>query len=191
MRALHAICRVALAIVFCGCSATAASPLPATSQPSTQPAVNGIGFSANCPPDWKLISKGGDYAMDAVPAATSGDVNDPAVSTIAIEVPVLPMHIPGFIPLGGVASGYVSDLKKKYPDLTVDDRSNVKLDGANARRIVSSFQNHGKPWRDLAVVAVHGDHVYVITADCDASTLDSTQTAFDALVASVKWTRKS
>jgi hypothetical protein len=151
-------------------------------------AVESIGRQRNriCPDGWKLFDKGGDYALAAVPKGASGD--DDAAPMVTIQVPHLPPHIPGFIPLGSVADGYVRDLKKRYPDQTVDEKSAVKLGGTDARRIVSSFQNHGKPWRELAVLAVHGDHVYVITGDCAAADLAKTKAAFDSVVASVKWT---
>lgn len=185
MRTARGICWIAVAASAWGCRSVATVPSPGQPPIATPGVVTKSGFTAACPTGWKLLDKGGDYALAAVPKSASGGENDPIV---AIEVPKLPPHIPGFLPLGGVAGGYVNDLKKRYPDQKALEQSTIKLDGSDARRIVSSFQKDGKPCRELALLAVHGDHVYVITGDCDASTFEKTKSAFDALAASLKWT---
>jgi hypothetical protein len=185
-----------LPVIALGCASQSHGPAAepqsdgraVVSQPVEQSAqrVEQNGFSTRCPSGWKRVDKGGDYALATVPDGSGGGEEAPMV---AIQVPALPPHIPGFLPLGGVADGYVQDLKKRYPDQKVDEKVAAKLDGADARRIVSSFQNRGKPWRELALLAVHGDHVYVMTGNCDASAFDKTKSAFDALAASLKWTQ--
>jgi hypothetical protein len=185
MRPARGIAGFAMCLVLCGCASTPTKQQPASITPGSQ-TIARDGFSADCPPGWKLAQNGNQYALAVVPKDATGSDDDPLV---AIQKPPLPPHIPGFIPLFSVTSGYVDDLKKRYPDEKIDEQSAVKLDEADARRFVSSFKDNGKPWRELALLAVHDDHVYVITGNCEASAFDKTKTAFDALVASVKWTK--
>jgi hypothetical protein len=132
-----------------------------------------------------LIAAPGDFAMRAVPVGSTGQETDPSMS---IEVPHLPPHIPGMIPVGSVADGYVQDMGKRYPGVKVDQRTVARLDGASARRIICTYECRGKAWRDLVLLAVRGDHVYVIAADCLVADFDKTRAGFDALLASIHWT---
>ena len=61
--------------------------------------------------------------------ARDGD-KAPAVS---LEVPKLPPHIPGLIPLGSVVGGYIDDLKKQHPGVKVDDPSTNPANGRGRR----------------------------------------------------------
>jgi hypothetical protein len=180
---------IALAIVAFGCNAPTQYPesnhMGGDETELAPRKVVGSGFISQLAVGWWDVDKGGDYAYAAVTDGSSGGKNQP---TISIQVPQLPPHIPGFLPLGAVADGYVQDLKKRYPDQKVVEKSMIKVDGSDARRIVSSFQNNGKPSRELAVLTVHGDHVYAITGNCDAPAFDKTKTAFDLLVESFRWT---
>ena len=165
--------------------AMAASVPSQTASPEASPFDAPKGnFSAALPAGWKQVNKGGDYVLGLVPEQSSGGGDDPI---LAVQYPSLPPHIPGLLPIGGVADGYVNDLKKRFSDEKVDERSDVKLDGAEARRIVSSFTKDGKPFRELATLAVHGDHVYVITATCPAAAFDQSKAAFNELNDGWKW----
>ena len=142
-------------------------------------------FSTSLPDGWKQLEKGGDYVLAVTPKDSAGGDGDPVV---AVQYPNLPPHIPGLLPLGGVADGYVNDMKKRFPDEKVDQREDAKLDGANARQIVSSFQKDGNPFREIAMLSVHGDHVYVISATSPSGAFDRSQTAFNQITSKWKWT---
>ncbi len=94
-------------------------------------------------------------------------------SSISLDVPKLPVHVPGFIPLGMVVNGYVDDLKKKAPAVKVEAPVALKVAGANAKRVKSSVED--------AVLTVHGDRVYIFRATPDASDV------LDDLLRSVQW----
>jgi hypothetical protein len=177
----------------CRASAVAPSTAPATSQPADALAAVKFesapyAFSVEYPGNWTPINKGGDFVLALVPAATKGkDAGSPL--ELDIEVPKLPPHIPGMIPIGSVADGYIDDLKKRYPETHVDERIAVTVAGGNARRVVSSMKDQNRPWRDMAVLACHSDRVYIFSADCSVEDYATTRAAFDSLVASMKWTK--
>jgi hypothetical protein len=147
------------------------------------------GFQVSYDADrWKSINKGGDFVVALVPKDSQGAPEDPL---IAIQVPKLPPHIPGFLPLGAVAAGYLRDLKQRHPDRTVYEQDNAKLaDLDDARRVVSGFTKFGRRWREEALLAVHGDRVYVLITNCAESAFSETMRESSLVESSFKWIGK-
>jgi hypothetical protein len=145
------------------------------------------GFSTTLPQEWAEIKKGDTFALSLVPAGHEKDKDRDQTASLDVEVPKLPAHIPGMIPIGSVADGYVDDLKKHYGALTVDERVKCTLDGVVGRRVVSTMKNHDKPWRDMAVLVCRKDRVYILSADCAADDFAKTKADFDGVVNAWKW----
>jgi hypothetical protein len=124
-----------------------------------------------------------DYALMLVPdgAAKTSDVS------MSVEVPKLPPHIPGMIPLGSVVNGYVDDMKKQHADVHVQPPVATKVAGANARRVMSSWTTGGKELSEEAVLTIRGDRVYIFRANADEPNRQRATHALDQLLESVRW----
>jgi hypothetical protein len=181
-----------LALVFCGCAAGASQ------EPATQPATASttapapftcakFSFTVQPPADWTAVKGDPDDALSLVPQSQASAKDLSKVPSLKITVPDLPIHIPGMIPVGSVANGYVSDTLKQYPDFHVDERVVATVPAANARRIVSTFSQNGATWRDMVLCIVHKDRVFLLVADCPVGDYPATRAAFDAMTGSLKW----
>ena len=85
-------------------SGPAAIVIAPTTSPSTQPiafvsTAKGVGLEY--PPDWKPIPSS-DYMLLLVPVGGSSS-NERSIS---LDVPDLPLHVPGMIPINSVVNGY-------------------------------------------------------------------------------------
>ncbi len=133
--------------------------------------------------DWKP-KEDKDYVLRLVPAAGSSD------RAITFDVPELPFHIPGMIPLGMVANGYVDDMKKQHADLHVDENVDHPMPGAAKSKLVrSSWKREGKSYSNVAILMIHGDQVFILAAEAEAADLAATREAFDKIAASIQWTK--
>ena len=137
----------------------------------------------NYPADW--VPDKAETACFAM-AAPSPD----SYSCLSLDIPKLPWHLPGMITANMVASGYAQDVKKnQIHDAVVKENCPVKITGADARRVISIGTEHGKPSIDVAMVMVHADQVYILSADSDATGSDRARKALDDAVASLKWAK--
>jgi hypothetical protein len=104
-----------------------------------------------------------------------------------IAVPKLPAHIPGFIPLAAVKSGYVDDLNKRLKDVTVSDERDLRIDGAAAHEFIADGAAPDGP-RKLAVLLItRGDRLYIVTGEAPAKEFSKVQNAVSAVAASWQW----
>ena len=124
------------------------------------------------------------FILWLTPANARDDATAPVVS---LEVPKLPPHIPGFIPLGSVVGGYVDDLKKQHPGVKVEDPVSTKVAGANARRVSATWDENGTPRTEDAVLTVHGDRVYLFRGNGRAGEMDDVRAVLEQVVHSVDW----
>ena len=138
------------------------------------------------PSDW-VPAPSDDYVLLLVPANRAADDTTFATASMSLDVPKLPLHIPGLIPPGAVVNGYVDDLKTRFPDTKVVESVPTKLAGTNARRVRSTWTADGRPMTEDAVLAVHGDRVYILRLTADARDYARAVDAFDDVLASVRW----
>ncbi len=171
-------------------SAPAPAGLPA-SQPASQPSgavsqkvFDGgkkLGICFKFPDGWKE-EKASTAVFDV--ANTDGK----GYSSLSLDIPKLPLHIPGMITPGMVAGGYIDDLKKnEIHDAKVEENVDAKVPGVPARRVKCSGHQNGKPAIDVAVIAVHNDRVYILSCDSDDDGYNVARAALDAAVASIEW----
>jgi hypothetical protein len=189
---------VTLALLACGCARgpggqAAGSPPPAaTTQPTTQPAVlapppvlyenRDRGIRLEYLGDWQRVTSA-DYVLRVVPAGQSGGEIE-----LTLDVPDLPPHLPGMIPLGLVEKGYLDDLKKNHTGLNVLGRSDHAVPGARARLARSTWPTaDGGLWAEDALVMVHGDRVYILRLTGPAAAVEAQRPAFDETARSIRW----
>jgi hypothetical protein len=185
---ITAIC-VSMLLCFAagGCGAkkaeTSAARDDATKTSASAPAATPVEFAVKgvrltYPSTWST-SPSDDYVLLLVKG------RDASQESISVEIPKLPPHLPGMIPLGLVVNGYVNDMKKQHPGVAVSQPVPMRVDGAAAKRVRSKWGGGAED----AVLAVHGDNVYIFRAsglDAKQDDSDAAQ-AFIAVLQSVKW----
>jgi hypothetical protein len=159
----------------------ASTPGPfAATRPTVQFASSEHGIRLSYPAEWSPVPSD-EYVLRIAPAG------DPGELSISLDVPKLPPHIPGLIPLGMVVNGYVDDLRKQDPAVKVDQPVATKVGGANARRVRSTRQSSGRTLVEEAVLTVHGDRVYIFRANADTAHGHEAQNVLIRVLTSVKW----
>jgi hypothetical protein len=139
----------------------------------------------NYPADWVT-----DKAQTAIFAIAKPKSSTPAYSSLSLDIPKLPWHLPGMITVNMVANGYINDLKKhQIHDAVVKEECPLTVCGASGRRITCAGHENGNPSIDVAVVLIHADQVYILSADSDQAGYDSARKTLDDAVASLKWTK--
>jgi hypothetical protein len=127
-----------------------------------------------------------DYVLLIHPASVAG----PGTPTISLDVPDLPFHIPGMIPIGSVRSGYLDDLRKQVGQMTVEDLPPPDVGGATARLVRSTWHpGADRTVRETALLMVHGDRVYILRGRADEAREGAMRAAFDEVVRSVRWVK--
>ena len=138
------------------------------------------GVSFSYPADW-VTQPAGTALFCAAERAN-------AHTSLTLDVPKLPWHVPGMITCGMVCHGYLDDLRKaQIPDAVIRTATPIKLAGCTARRTLYTGHCHGQPANDTAVVAVRNDHVYILSVDADETNLPRASATLDAAIASWGW----
>src|SRR4051812_42698911 len=164
---------------------------PSTAAPSTRPAVRTFESTAkkirlSYPADW-TVRPSKEYVLVVAPPGVEASAS--AGRSISLDVPDLPVHIPGLIPMGRVEKGYVDDLKAQWPGLRVEESKSQTVAGTSARRVRSTLETGGRARVESALIMVHADRVYILRADGEADAVDELQRVFDAVLASVEWVK--
>jgi hypothetical protein len=150
------------------------------------------GISLTYPSTWST-KPNKDYELLLVPqsqvnGASMGPTNLPNWS-ISLDVPDLPPHLPGMIPLDMVRDGYVKDLRKSAGSLQTVNLKSPAVQGCKCDMVRSTW--HGAADEvETALLFVRGDHVYIIRARCRADHEADTRAVFDQIVQSIHWARR-
>ena len=168
-------------------SGPAVPVLAASTAASTQPTAfvsTAKGVRLEYPAGWKPVPSS-DYILLLVPVggSSSGD------RSISLDVPDLPLHVPGMIPIGSVVDGYLDDLKKQHAGLHIEPPTSYTVPAAKARRVRSTWTANGRSFVEQAQIMVHGDRVYILRADDDAGSLPETFHAFSQIADSLHFTK--
>ena len=107
--------------------------------------------------------------------------------TLAVDMPDLPLRIPGLIPLGLVENGFVADVKNRYKEVVVDESAARIVDGLTGRQVFLHGMGKDGPRVVKAFLCVRGDHVYVIDAETDAALESQAQEAYLKVVGTIQW----
>jgi hypothetical protein len=143
------------------------------------------GISFDYPADWVP-----DKAMTACFAVCAPKTGCAAYSSLSLDVPTLPWHLPGMITVGMVAHGYIDDLKSnQIHDAVVKDQHSITVCGCSGRQITCRGHEKGATSIDVAVILIHSDQVYILSADSDDAGYDAAKKTLDAAVASLKWVK--
>jgi hypothetical protein len=141
------------------------------------------GLHAQYPSNW-IPKKDKDYELMLVPADGSGG------RQITIDIPDLPPHFPGMIRLSLIENGFVKDLKSQHKGVHIDKAEDHAANGgAKARLVEASWTEGGKTRKQVALLMMRGEHVYILAYECDAADAPAVQADYDKVAASLSWTR--
>ena len=154
--------------------------------PSTGPATQTFaeaksGTRLTHPADW-VVRPSTDFALRLSPAGV-----DPSDAALTLDVPDLPAHVPGWIPIGLVRNGYADDVREAHPGATVADLPPPTVNGANVRLVKAAWADSRGPVSELTLVVVHGDHVVLLRGTARPPQADAMRQTFDAVVRSLRW----
>ena len=159
---------------------------------STPPTVTAPMVSAAQPQRFELPSAGITFMYPAGWKTITGGKSQLQLSNgsseFTLDVPTLPFHIPGMIPIDAVRSGYVDDAKKRIPDLVQTNLPDPTVPDARQRRVKLTGHQNGKPAIDESVQIVHNDKVYILAIHCDRAGYPAAKAALDEAVQSLQWT---
>jgi len=167
-----------LALLLIGCAGQSSVAPPAGPAVAEFQSVPG-GVRLSFPASWEPVSD--DTLLTLTPSDDASGGN-----RLKIEKPNLPPHIPGLIPLGAVAAGFVADLRQRYNDVEMADPTDVNLAGSAGKRITAVCQGN-ELTTVTAILCVHGDAVYIIEAETDAAHTAAANEALDVIVRSWNW----
>ena len=188
IRLLLTILAAASTLPWGGCSkhrTVRSEPVAATAPAAANVARAELGVELSQPAGW-FAQPSSEYVLLLRPAGMTGD----ALPALSLDVPELPFHIPGLIPIGAVRSGYLDDLRKQVGPLAVEDLPPPDIGGATARLVRSTWQPApGRVVRETALLLVHDDRVYILRGRSDAAHEGQTRAAFDAIVRSWRWVK--
>jgi len=162
-----------------------------TSTPASAPAsvaFEGPGHDVRLayPACW-LCRHSDDYVLQLFPPNAPAGAKPPDTTSIQFDIPDLPPHFPGMIKLGLIEHGYVSDLKKAHPGLHVEESTAQTVPNAKARLFRCTWEAAGHPHTDVALMMIHNDRVYILSADADGDAYPGVRAAFDEMAKSIKW----
>jgi hypothetical protein len=152
---------------------------------STRPAEfrdTKFGIAFDLPAGWSPKSSK-DYVLVLSPGASSA--TDPAAPTLSLDVPDLPPHIPGMIPISPVVKGYLDDLRQQEGSIETHDEAAPKMPGAQARLVRSTWDKG--TMQETALLLVHRDHVYIVRGTSRVSDETSTRDALNTIIDSIRW----
>lgn len=165
-------------------SATQPTTAPATAQASVTWSLAGKGIAKlQYPADWQA-KKNPDYELMLVPAGARSDER-----RITLDVPDLPPHLPFMLPMGRIQHDYLDDLKKAHPGLKTDAAVDGNMPDSKSQLVRSSWTQGGQEYDDVALLIIHSSAVYILDAQTDQPHLADTRAEFDAIRASLQWTR--
>jgi hypothetical protein len=168
-----------------GCQSTTPPPVappPPTAKTQTfEDKPDGIRFQY--PDGWKPVTGGTALFKVSNPDPAKG------YAVLSLDVPKLPWHVPGMIPIDPVANGYIDDVKKRLggEGAKVEQDIAVSIPSAQAKRVKITGVDNGKPSIDEAVTIVHGDKVYILSCDSDDQGYATAKAALDMAVGSIQW----
>jgi len=157
--------------------------LASTTVPSTAPATAPSEFQdpagllrIEYPADWQ-VHPDPDYVLSLV----SGP------QTFTLDIPDLPPHIPGMIPLGLVVNGYKDDLRKSHAGVKIDEETPPAIPKARSRRLRSSWSEKNVSVAEIATLIVHGDHVFILRIVMPADQLSAARNDYNRIIDSLRW----
>jgi len=177
----------ALALFPAGCRRP--GPVVPSTRAVTQPSGHATAYSnprfgvgLTYPAQW-TTRPSNNFVLLLVPAGAS---QTPDVS-ISLDIPDLPPHFPGLIPIGAVKNGYLEDLRKQVGQLDTQELTPPSIPDANARLLRSTWQTAGRTMSQTTLLMTHDDRVYILRATADSAHREQTESALDKIIHSLTW----
>ena len=145
-----------------------------------------LGIRLDYPPGWaKREIKDKDYDLLLRPLKPVGA----SEQEISLDLPPIPFHLSGFIPLGLVESHYVDERKAEAGVPVQTHEESPMVTGEAAHLVTLTWQKDGKNFVETTILVVHDDRVYILRMACEAAAEPATRAVFDQIVKSIQWTK--
>ena len=203
-------CALLLIIAFgaTGCrraneQATVPAPVAAAPGGTTRPATLAAGSDAAPPPtapaEQTFENKGAGirlhYSSDWVAKGSKDDVmllvprDGAAGRSITLDLPKIPMHLPGAMTLPLIQNGFVDDQRKHHPGLKVEEARDETIAKSKAKFVRSTWKESGKGFVDATLLIVHDERVYILSLDSDEQGYQPARGEFDKIADSIEWAK--
>jgi hypothetical protein len=139
------------------------------------------GIELSWPSGWKQVDCE-ECKLKLVPQST-GD----ASQWVTLDVPDLPIHVPGLIPIVRVESGYLDDLRKQYGTIETTELTPPVVPDSKARFVRAAWSESGQKVQQTALVLVHADYVYIIRGRSGVDQEQEMRECLDRVVQSLRW----
>ncbi len=139
------------------------------------------GIHFDYPVNWTR-QKSNDFALLLVPADARVET-----ASFTLDVPDLPIHIPGLIPMGSVKEGFLKDLRKRVGAIEVKDLPNPSIPDADMRFLRSTWTADGKAMTQTALLMTHHDRVYILRWTADTDHEKPMEAGMRKIIDSLKW----
>jgi hypothetical protein len=170
-----------------------------TTRPATLAAGSDSGATATAPVEQTFESKNAGvrlhYPSAWIAKAGKDDVmllvprDGAAGRSITLDLPKIPMHLPGAMTLPLIQNGYVDDQRKHHPGLKVEEAKDQMIARSRAKFVRSTWKESGKDFTDATLLIVHDERVYILSLDCDDQSYQPDRKVLDDVAGSIEWLR--
>ena len=178
-----------LLIAASGCRHGGRKPLPTTNSSSVAASRkfedSAHGFTLAIPDGWNRTPVVEDPQNVL-------ELRGPGNAEVSVAVPKLPPHVPGLLPLGAVQNGYVSDVRKRWTNVAVQQEPETDVAEVPARLFVvagtDKADKTGSAARKMQVlIFARGDTLFIVTGEGPADQFDAVKTAVERVADSWNW----
>ena len=180
---------------------TAAAPVSASGGPMTRPATLAAGADngtpATPPAEQTFENKSAGirlhYPSDWTAKPSKDDVmllvprDGAAGRSITLDLPHIPMHLPGAMTLPLIQNGFVDDQRKHHSGLKVEEAKDQTIAHSKAKFVRSTWKESGKDFTDVSLLIVHDERVYILSLDSDQQGYEPARAAMDQIAGSIEW----
>src|SRR6185436_4504441 len=140
----------------------------ASTAPAAAPAATGSvtfeskasGYRTSYPATWSpRPSK--DFELELVPGSLSAKTSP---TTVSVDVPSLPPHLPGMIRMSLIESHFIDHLRERFKEVNVENRQDATVvPQAQERLLTTTWRaSDGRQYKQEALLMIHSSRVYII-----------------------------
>ncbi|HEY7087730.1 MAG TPA: hypothetical protein VH518_06540 [Tepidisphaeraceae bacterium] len=112
---------------------------------------------------------------------------------VTVDVPYIPLHLPGMVTMNRVVDGYVQNWNKRLTDFSVVERRDDMLAGSPAQRLVITGRDRDGARQGLerklaALITIRNEQVYIVQANAPPESFDAALAAMTKIVRDWTWT---
>jgi hypothetical protein len=176
-------------------SLASAGPVATNASTAPAPAPTGnvtfeskaSGYRTSYPATWSpQPSK--DFELELVPSPATGKASP---TTLSVDVPSLPPHLPGMIRMSLIESHFVDHLRERFKDVNVENRQDATVvPQAQERLLTLTWKaSDGRQFKQEALLMIHSSSVYIIRGTAPVEEFARADSAFQQVAHSWQWSK--